>query len=114
MYIEFWKIASKCRSPVFINSGQRISLEEAIEDPIFTGFTFGRHDEVTGDFIPGNIFDRHDHLEEMRVMCQTGGHLSQVRASSSMERFLAVQTNNESSMIGRDRNAFIESLSQNS
>ena len=104
---ELWRFLSR----IFINSGQRISLEEAIEDPIFTGFTFGRHDEVTGDFIPGNIFDRHDHLEEMRVTCQTGGHLSEVRASSSRERFLAAQTNNESSMIGRDRGEFVQSWS---
>ncbi|GMI12183.1 hypothetical protein TrVE_jg9851 [Triparma verrucosa] len=102
---ELWRFLNG----IFMNSQQRISLEEAIEDPIFTGFTFGRHDEVTGDFIPGNIFDRHDHLQEMRVMCQTGGHLSEVTASSSRKRFLAVQTNNENSMIGRDRGEFVQS-----
>ncbi|GMH48785.1 hypothetical protein TL16_g00371 [Triparma laevis f. inornata] len=88
----------------------RISVEEAMDDPIFASFTFMTHDE-DGQMIPGNVFDKHDYMEPVRTLNRERGLLSTHATMSSRERFNKISELNSSPKITRARNVFVENIS---
>ncbi|GMH55125.1 hypothetical protein TrST_g2855 [Triparma strigata] len=101
-----WALLSK----IFVRSEDRISLEEAIKDPIFGSYKFIMHGE-DGTMIPGNVFDRHDHLEPLRKISREHGLLSANAELSSRDRFNRVQKLNTSPNIRNHRNVYVENMS---
>ncbi|GMH81990.1 hypothetical protein TrVE_jg181 [Triparma verrucosa] len=87
-------------------------VEEAIADPIFENFTFTRFEEEEGKVLltPGNVFDRHDHMENIRELCRHGFGSSYDR-TRARARFLEGQEVNTSSMIRQDRSDWVDSFS---
>ena len=101
-----WALLSK----IFVRGEDRISLEEAIKEPIFGSYKFITHGE-DGTMIPGNVFDRHNHLEPLRRISREHGLLSANAELSSRDRFNMIQKLNTSPNIRNHRNIYVENMS---
>ena len=95
---------------IFVPKVDRITVEEAMEDPLFSSFTFTQTTS-DGKKLPGNVFDRHACLDPVRRICAERGHLSANNTSSLRSRFLDVQEKSSSPLIETERTIYVSSLS---
>ncbi|GMH53282.1 hypothetical protein TL16_g10182 [Triparma laevis f. inornata] len=96
---------------IFVRSDERITVEEAMREPIFANYQFTVYSEAGKMMLltPGNVFDRHDHLERVRELGrQESYNFWGYARTSSRDRFSVARGNNSSPVIQEHRNAFAQ------
>ena len=95
---------------ILVNKDLRINVEEAMEDPLFSSYTFSKTMEE-GRVVQGNVFDTHPCLVPVSEICQERGHVTKVVNAPLREKQLEAKAKTQSPLISGDRMLYVESLS---
>mmetsp|Transcript_19674 Transcript_19674/g.40845 ORF Transcript_19674/g.40845 Transcript_19674/m.40845 type:complete len:419 (+) Transcript_19674:500-1756(+) len=93
---------------ILVNKDIRINVEEAMEDPLFSSYTFSTMEE--GSVVQGNVFDTHPCLVPVSEICQERGHVTNVVNAPLREKQLEAKAKTQSPLISGDRRLYVESL----
>ena len=105
MQDDLWQFLAK----IFVDKNSRMTVEEAIRDPIFSkwcpGLNFARYGSKDEEMVTdlGNVFDQHDCLAEIRSLCEAKGLISQLQSKTTREKFNTLTKKNKSTNLRRDR-----------
>lgn len=98
---ELWAFLTK----ILVRSEIRISVEEAMREPIFANYQFMTYDSV-GKTTPGNVFDRHEHMERVREISREHGFNGKYAGTSSRILYNQTQRTGSSPLIQEHRSTW--------